>query len=79
MYNLLPLFLLFLNELIESKRKSGSKLYIGFLDIEKVIVIDREVKQVGLNKRKNNMDRKKTLEWFKEKEAPMYVKWYDGW
>ena len=41
-------------------------------------VIDKEVRQVGLSKWKNDMERKKTLEWFKEKEAPMYVRWYDG-
>ena len=23
------------------------------------------------------MERKKTLEWYREKEAPIYVRWYD--
>ena len=40
--------------------------------------IDRTVRYVGLSKWKNEMERKKTLEWYREKEAPMYVKWYDG-
>ena len=40
--------------------------------------IDRAVRYVGLSKWKNEMERKKTLEWYREKEAPMYVKWYDG-
>ncbi len=40
--------------------------------------IDREVKCVGLNKWKNEMGRKSTLEWYKEKAAPMYERWYDG-
>ena len=33
--------------------------------------IDR-VKCVGLNIWKNGMERKSTMEWYKEKEAPMY-------
>ena len=40
--------------------------------------IDRAVKSVGLSKWKNEMGGKETLEWYREKEAPMYVKWYDG-
>ena len=40
--------------------------------------INRTVKRVGLSKWKIEIERKKTLEWFREKEAPMYVKWYDG-
>ena len=40
--------------------------------------IDKTVKGVGLSKWKTEMERKKTLEWYREKEAPMYVKWYDG-
>ncbi|XP_063877492.1 uncharacterized protein LOC135109778 [Scylla paramamosain] len=40
--------------------------------------IDKEVKCVGLNEWKNEMERKKTLEWYKEKEAPRYERWYDG-
>ena len=32
---------------------------------------------VGLGKWKTEMERKKTLEWYKEKEALMYVR-YDG-
>ena len=33
---------------------------------------------MGLGKWKTEMERKKTLEWYKEEEAPMYVRWYDG-
>lgn len=40
--------------------------------------IDRTVKCVGLSKWKNEMERKSTMEWYREKEAPMYVKWYEG-
>ena len=40
--------------------------------------IDREVKCVGLNIWKNGMGRKSTMEWYKEKDAPMYERWYDG-
>ena len=40
--------------------------------------IDREVKRVGLNTWKNGMERKSTMVWYKEKEAPMYESWYDG-
>ena len=40
--------------------------------------IDRVVKGVGLNKWRNEMERKKTLEWYREKKAPKYVKWCDG-
>ncbi|XP_063861501.1 uncharacterized protein LOC135101456 [Scylla paramamosain] len=40
--------------------------------------IDKEMKCVGLNEWKNEMERKKTLEWYKEKEAPRYERWYDG-
>ncbi|MPC63568.1 hypothetical protein E2C01_057667 [Portunus trituberculatus] len=40
--------------------------------------IDREVKWVGLNIWKNEMERKSTVEWYKEKEALMYERWYDG-
>ena len=41
-------------------------------------VIDSEVKRVGLNKWKNEMERKQTLEWYREKEEPKYEKCYDG-
>ena len=40
--------------------------------------IDRIVKQVGLNEWKNKMEHKSTLEWYREKVAPMYERWYDG-
>ena len=40
--------------------------------------IDKTVKGVGLGKWKTEMKRKKTLGWYREKEAPMYVGWYDG-
>ena len=33
---------------------------------------------VGLSKWNTEMERKKTLEWYREKEAPMFVRWYDG-
>ena len=36
--------------------------------------IDKTVKGVGLGKWKNELKRKKTLEWYIEKEAPMYVR-----
>ena len=39
--------------------------------------VDREVKCVGLNIWKNGMERKSSLEWYKEKEC-MYERWYDG-
>ena len=42
------------------------------------IEIDKTVKGVGLGKWKTEMERKKTLEWYREKETPMYVRWYDG-
>lgn len=41
-------------------------------------VIDQEVKRVGLSKWRNEMERKNTLEWYKEKETPAYESWYDG-
>ena len=41
-------------------------------------VIDQEVKRVGLSKWRNEMERKNTLEWYKEKETPAYERWYDG-
>ena len=41
-------------------------------------VIDKTAKGVGLSKWKTEMERKKTLEWYREKELPMYVRWYDG-
>ena len=40
--------------------------------------IDRVIKCVGLNKWKNEMERKTTLEWYRMKEAPKYERWYDG-
>ena len=40
--------------------------------------IDREVKCMGINIWKNGMEQKSTMEWYKEKEAPMYERWYDG-
>ena len=40
--------------------------------------IDKRVKGVGLSKWKTEMERKKTLGWYIEKETPMYVRWYDG-
>ena len=40
--------------------------------------LDREGKCVGLNIWKNGKERKSTMEWYKEKEAPMYERWYDG-
>ena len=49
------------------------------LDVRKwAKVIDQEVKRVGLRKWRNEMERKSTLEWYKEKEAPAYERWYDG-
>ena len=39
---------------------------------------NRAVKCVGLSKWKTEIKQKKTREWFKEKEVPMYVNWYDG-
>ena len=41
-------------------------------------VIEKEVKRVGLNEWKNGMEKKKTLEWYKEKKEPRYERWYDG-
>ena len=41
-------------------------------------VIDQEVKRVGLSKWRNEMERKNTLEWYKEKDTPAYERWYDG-
>ena len=35
------------------------------------------MKGVELSKWKTEMERK-TLEWYRKKEAPMYVRWYDG-
>ena len=40
--------------------------------------IDKTVIVVGLRTWKIEMERKKTLGWYREKEAPMYVRWYDG-
>ena len=40
--------------------------------------IDKTVKGVGLSKWKTEMERKKAVEWYREKEAPMFVRWYDG-
>ena len=40
--------------------------------------IDRAVKCAGLSKWKNEMGRKKTLEWYREKEAPKHERWYEG-
>ena len=40
--------------------------------------IDRVVKGVGLDDWRNRMEQKSTLEWYREKEAPRYVKWYEG-
>ena len=40
--------------------------------------IDSAVKEDGLNKWKGAMERKSTLEWYKSKEAPQYVRWCDG-
>ena len=40
--------------------------------------IDKAVKGVGLSKWKTKLERKKTLEWYRKKEAPMYVRWYNG-
>ena len=37
-------------------------------------VIDKRVRGVGLSKWKTEMERKKTLGWYREKEAPMYVR-----
>ena len=41
-------------------------------------VIDRGVKEVGLRKWRDEMERKSTLEWYKNKKSPEYVTWYDG-
>ena len=41
-------------------------------------VIDKEVKGVGLRKWRNEVERKSTLVWYKDKEAPAYERWYDG-
>ena len=38
------------------------------------IEIDKIEKGVGLGKWKTEMEPKKTLEWYREKEAPMYVR-----
>ena len=40
--------------------------------------LDRAVMKVGLSKWKNDMERKTTLEWYSEKKAPGYERWYDG-
>ena len=40
--------------------------------------IDRVVKDVGLRKWRNEMEKKKTLEWYKEKKVPSYESLYDG-
>ena len=40
--------------------------------------IDRAVKADGLSEWKNRMDRKGTLRWYREKEAPKHEVWYDG-
>ena len=41
-------------------------------------VIDQEVRRVGLNKWRNEMERKDTLELYKEKGTPRYERWCDG-
>ena len=38
-------------------------------------VIDQEVRRVGLNKWRNEMERKDTLELYKEKGTPGYERW----
>ncbi|XP_050694867.1 uncharacterized protein LOC126984800 isoform X3 [Eriocheir sinensis] len=40
--------------------------------------IDSAVKGDGLRRWKHVMERKTTLEWYREKEAPQCVSWYDG-
>ena len=40
--------------------------------------VDRAVMSVGLSKWKNDMERKTTLEWYREKKVPGYERWYDG-
>ena len=40
--------------------------------------IDSGVKGDGMRRWKHAMERKSTLEWFREKEAPQCVSWYDG-
>ena len=40
--------------------------------------IDRVVKGAGLCKWKNGMEQKRTVEWFREKERPMYERWHDS-
>ena len=41
-------------------------------------VIDKNVKEQGLRRWKQDMERKSTLEWYKEKESPGYVNWFEG-
>ncbi|XP_050705903.1 uncharacterized protein LOC126991179 [Eriocheir sinensis] len=41
-------------------------------------VIDMAVKDEGLSKWKNEMERKETLDWYREKEAPKCEVWYEG-
>ena len=41
-------------------------------------VIDKAVKEEGLSKWRNEMERKETLEWYKEKEVPKCERWYEG-
>ena len=40
--------------------------------------IQRNVSQYGLRKWRNGMENKSTLSWFRMKETPCYVKFYDG-